>query len=112
MAVVYDDLGTLLRSPQVEAAIVATPDPTHESQVIAAGQAEKHGLCEKPMTTYAGCQRIATAIRASGVTFAMVYNNRCNTGLQHIKALLAAQAIGPVRSARALLASQAQDPQG
>ena len=78
---VYDDLDTLLRSPQVDAVIVATPDAMHEPQVIAAVQAGKHVLCEKPMTTtYAGCQRMATAIRASGMTFAMGYNNRFNTG--------------------------------
>jgi predicted dehydrogenase len=110
---VYDDLDTLLRSPQVDAVIVATPDAMHEPQVIAAVQAGKHVLCEKPMTTtYAGCQRMAAAIRASGVTFAMGYNNRFNTGLQRIKALLDAQAIGPVRYARALLITQNQDPQG
>jgi predicted dehydrogenase len=110
---VYDNLDALLRSPQVDAVIVATPDAMHEPQVIAAVQAGKHVLCEKPMTTtYAGCQRMAVAIRASGVTFAMGYNNRFNTGLQHIKALLEAQAIGSVRYARALLTAQAQDPQG
>src|SRR5262249_60113552 len=85
----------------------------HEPQVIAAVQAGKHVLCEKPMTTtYAGCQRMATAIRASGITFAMGYNNRFNTSLQHIKALLEAQEIGPVRYARALLITQNQDPRG
>jgi predicted dehydrogenase len=110
---VYDDLDALLRSPQVDAVIVATPDAMHELQVIAAVQAGKHVLCEKPMTTtYAGCQRMAAAIRASGMTFAMGYNNRFNTGLQHIKGLLEAQAIGPVRYARALLTAQAQDPRG
>jgi predicted dehydrogenase len=54
---VYDNVETLLRSPQVDAVIVATPDAMHESQVIAAAQAGKHVLCEKPMTTtYAGCK--------------------------------------------------------
>jgi 1,5-anhydro-D-fructose reductase (1,5-anhydro-D-mannitol-forming) len=110
---VYDDLAALLRSPQVDAVIVATPDAMHEPQVIAAAQAGKHVLCEKPMTTtYAGCQRMAEAIRASGITFAMGYNNRFNDGLQRVKALLAAGEIGPVRYARALLSAQAQDPRG
>ena len=110
---VYDNLDALLRSPQVDAVIIATPDAMHEPQVIAAVQAGKHVLCEKPMTTtYAGCQRMAAAIRASGVTFAMGYNNRFNTGLQHIKALLEAQEIGPVRYARALLITLNQDPRG
>jgi len=48
---VYDDLAALLRSPQVDAVIVVTPDATHEPQVIAAAHAGKHMLCEKPMTT-------------------------------------------------------------
>jgi predicted dehydrogenase len=110
---VYDNLHALLRSPQVDAVIVATPDATHEPQVIAAAQAGKHVLCEKPMTTtYAGCERMAAAIRASGITFAMGYNNRFNTGLQHIKAMLREGQIGQVRYARAFLTTQAQDPQG
>jgi 1,5-anhydro-D-fructose reductase (1,5-anhydro-D-mannitol-forming) len=113
IAEVYEDLAALLRSPQVDAVIVATPDAMHEPHVIAAARAGKHVLCEKPMTTTcAGCERMAAAIRASGITFAMGYNNRFNTGLQHIKALLEAGEIGPVRYARAFLTSQAQDPQG
>jgi 1,5-anhydro-D-fructose reductase (1,5-anhydro-D-mannitol-forming) len=107
----YDDLDTLLQNPQVEAVIVATPDAMHESQVIAAVEGGKHVLCEKPMTTTAaGCERMAVAVRASGMTFAMGYNNRFNTGLQRIKAVIDAGEIGPVRYARAILTSQVQDP--
>jgi predicted dehydrogenase len=110
---VYDNLDALLRSPRVDAVIVASPDAMHESQVIAAVQAGKHVLCEKPMTTtYAGCQRMAEAIRASGITFAMGYNNRFNSGLQRIKAMLDEGQIGQVRYARAFLTAQAQDPKG
>src|SRR5215813_7363562 len=110
---VYDNLDALLRSPQVDAVIVATPDAMHEPQVIAAVQAGKHVLCEKPMaTTYAGCQRMAEAIRASGITFAMGYNNRFSDGIQRIKALLDGGHIGPVRYARAFMTAAAQDPRG
>jgi predicted dehydrogenase len=106
-------LATLLQNPQVEAVIVATPDAMHEPQVIAAAQAGKHVLCEKPMTTTAaGCARMAEVVRASGITFAMGYNNRFNSGLQHIKAMLEAGEIGPVRYARSLLTTQMQDPKG
>ncbi len=108
----YDSLELLLQNPQVEAVIVATPDAMHEPQVIAAAQAGKHVLCEKPMTTTsAGCRRMAAAVRASGMTFAMGYNNRFNTGLQRIKALLDASEIGPVRYARAFMTTQVQAPQ-
>jgi predicted dehydrogenase len=108
----YDDLDALLENPDVDGVIVATPDAMHETQVIAAVQAGKHVLCEKPLTaTLAGCERIAEAVRASDVTFAMGYNNRFNTGLRHIKALLDADEIGPLRYARALLTTAAQDPE-
>ena len=109
----YDDLDALLRDPDVEGVIVATPDAAHEAQVIAAAQAGKHILCEKPMTaTLAGCERMAAAVRASGVTFAMGYNNRFNTGLRRIKGLLDAGEVGPLRYARALLTAAVQDPEG
>jgi len=104
---VYDDLHALLSNPQIDAVIVATPDAMHESQVIAAAQAGKHILCEKPMTTtYAGCQRMAEAVRASGVTFAMGYSMRFTTGLQQVAELLQAGRIGQVRYARALWTTQ------
>lgn len=110
---VYDDLATLLRSPQVDAVIVATPDATHEPQVIAAAQAGKHILCEKPLTTtVAGCQRMAAVLRSSPVTFAIGYTWRFNRGAQRIKAMLDAGAIGQVRYARGLLSTRAQDPEG
>jgi predicted dehydrogenase len=109
----YDSLDALLRSPRVDAVIVATPDAMHEPQVIAAARAGKHVLCEKPMaTTYAGCQRMAEAIRGSGITFAMGYNNRFSDGLQRIKALLDDGHIGQVRYARAFMTAAAQDPKG
>ena len=109
----YDCLDTLLQNSRVEAVIVATPDVMHESQVIAAAQAGKHILCEKPMTaTVVGCNRMAEAVRSSGVTFAMGYNNRFNTGLLRIKAMLEDGAIGSVRHARALMTTQVQDPSG
>jgi predicted dehydrogenase len=110
---VYDDLDALLRSPAVDAVIIATPDAMHEPQVIAAAQAGKHVLCEKPLTTTsAGCQRMAEAVRASGITFAMGYNNRFNPGLQLIRGLIAEGQIGQVRLARGFTTSQAQDPTG
>ena len=108
---VYDNLDDLLRSPQVDAVIVATPDATHEAQVIAAAQAGKHVLCEKPMTTtYAGCQRMAEAVGASGITFAMGYSLRFTTGLQRVASLLQEGRIGQVRYARALWTASLSDP--
>ena len=104
---VYDNLEALLQSPRVQAVIVATPDALHESQVIAAARAGVHVLCEKPMTTtYAGCQRMAEAVRANGITFAMGYSMRFKTGLQCVEQLLHEGRIGQVHYARALWTTQ------
>ena len=112
IAKAYGDLDQLLADPAVDAVIVATPDASHEPQVIAAAKAGKHVLCEKPMTTtLAGCERMAEAVRASGINFMMGYSNRFNSGTNKIKELMESGAIGPVRYARVLLTTHTQDPQ-
>lgn len=109
----YSDLDALLADPAVDAVIVATPDATHEPQVVAAARAGKHILCEKPMaTTPEACERMAEAVRAAGVTFAMGFSNRYNSGLQRIKQLLDEGAVGTVRHARSLLTTPQSDPEG
>lgn len=107
----YTDLGALLADPGVDAVIVASPDALHEPQAVAAARAGKHILCEKPMaTTHAGCERMAEAVRAAGVTFMMGYSNRFNSGTRQIKELMEAGDIGAVRCARALLTTPQRDP--
>ena len=44
-----NDLGKLLRHPQVDAVFIASPNHMHASQSISALNAKKHVLCEKPM---------------------------------------------------------------
>jgi len=107
----YTDLDALLADPKVDAVIVASPDATHEPQVIAAARAGKHILCEKPMsTTSASCRPMAEAVRKSGVTFAMGYDNRFNAGLRRIKEMMDAGEIGAVRYAHSHLTTAVSDP--
>ena len=56
------------------------------------------------------CKRMAEAVRTSGVTFAMGYDNRFNQGLQRIKELIEAGELGPVRYARTVLTTAVSDP--
>ncbi len=107
----YSDLEALLCDPNVDAVIIATPDTTHEAQAIAAARAGKHIFCEKPMSSTAqSCKRMVEAIRASGVTFAMGYDNRFNQGLQRIKAMIDGGEIGSVRYAHAYATTADSDP--
>jgi predicted dehydrogenase len=64
-------IGELLSDPNVDAVYVATPPSTHCDIAIAALQAGKHVLVEKPLaTSVADAQRIAAAAATSG-TFCM-----------------------------------------
>jgi 1,5-anhydro-D-fructose reductase (1,5-anhydro-D-mannitol-forming) len=66
IAKAYSGLGKLLAYLNVDAVVVASPDTTHEAQVIASASAGKHILCGKPMSSLESCKKIAKAVRASG----------------------------------------------
>src|SRR5271165_2365755 len=46
---VTDRLQELLEDPRIDLISVCSPDPTHAEHVIAALEAGKHVLCEKPL---------------------------------------------------------------
>ncbi len=58
----YDDPMVLVKDEQIDAVVVASSDPTHEQFVLAALEAGKPVLCEKPLAPdVAGCTRILDA---------------------------------------------------
>src|SRR5262245_16615400 len=62
----YSDYQKLLASPEIDAVVVATPNCVHKEVVLAALQAGKHVMCEKPMAvTFEECKAIEAAISAS-----------------------------------------------
>ncbi len=63
----YTDAAALIADPAVDALLVATPDATHADLTIAAIEAGKPALCEKPLaTTAADAQRVLRAELAAG----------------------------------------------
>jgi predicted dehydrogenase len=85
----------LLARPDVDAVVIASPNASHAEQAIAAAQAGKHILLEKPMAiTLEDCRKIVDAVRKAGVTCDMGYHRRLNPLAQHAKSLLAAGTLG------------------
>src|SRR5215475_6613550 len=58
----HTDWRELLRDAEVDAVYVATPVSLHAEQAVAAAEAGKHVLCEKPMALdAASCERMVAA---------------------------------------------------
>jgi predicted dehydrogenase len=85
----------LIVDPNIDAVYVATPVRYHAEQSIAAAQAGKHVLCEKPMAiTLADCDRMIDAGRANGVKLGIAYYRHFYPLVARIKSLLDAGEIG------------------
>ena len=91
----YDDLNALLADPEVNAVYVASPQDRHCGEMVAAAEAGKHVLCEKPMAMdVAECRRMVEACRTNGVRLSVAYYRRFYSKTQKMKALIEAGAIG------------------
>lgn len=95
--VAYESYQQMLADPQIEAVSVLTPNFTHAEISIAALNAGKHVLCEKPMaTTLADCEKMAEAARKTGKKLMIGQNQRLAAAHKKAKELLESGAIGDI----------------
>lgn len=74
---VYTDYRELLTDPEIKAVSIATPDHLHREMAVAAAEAGKHILVEKPLaTTVEDAAAIVRAARRAGVKLAVDFHNR------------------------------------
>lgn len=73
---VYAEADRLLADPAVEIVVVATPHRFHKQQVIAALEAGKHVICEKPLGLNLADAREIAAVADRCQRYASVYQNR------------------------------------
>ena len=93
----YATSAQLLADPLIDAVYIATPVRLHAAQAIAAAEAGKHVLCEKPMAmTVAECDDMIAACRSSGVTLGVAYYRHCYPVVARIRSILASGDIGDV----------------
>lgn len=70
-------LEDILENPAVDAVIVTSETNRHADLAVAAAQAGKNILCQKPMAlTLADCERMKQAAERAGISFAMAFQMR------------------------------------
>jgi len=76
----YTDYRKLLERDDISAVSIATPDFAHTEIAVAAAEAGKHILIEKPLaTSVEECEKIIAAVKAAGnIKFMVDFHNRWN----------------------------------
>jgi predicted dehydrogenase len=87
----------VLDLPGLDAVMVSSPIQFHEEAVVAALQAGKHVLCEKPLSnTVEACRRMLDAARGAGRTLATGFNHRYYPSIKFLKQAVDDGRIGTV----------------
>ncbi|HLS87834.1 MAG TPA: Gfo/Idh/MocA family oxidoreductase [Burkholderiales bacterium] len=82
----FSSLAELLAKSSAEVVVLATPSGLHAEQTIAAAQAGRHVITEKPMATrWNDGKRMVAACDAANVRLFVVKQNRRNATLQLLK---------------------------
>ncbi|MCG6902628.1 MAG: Gfo/Idh/MocA family oxidoreductase [Rhodobacter sp.] len=99
---VYPSEAAAISDPCVEAVILTTPNPAHESQVLGAADAGKHFYCEKPLSlTGDSARRMVRAMRAKGLTLGIGHERRFEPAMQTLEKMVSSGALGTVMHAEA-----------
>ncbi|HEX8142777.1 MAG TPA: Gfo/Idh/MocA family oxidoreductase [Pyrinomonadaceae bacterium] len=85
----YKHWQELLADEEVEAVYIATPVHLHAAQAIAAAEAGKHVLCEKPMAmSVSECERMIAACEEHRVRLGVAYYRHFYPVIDRIKTIL------------------------
>src|SRR5882762_8544378 len=91
----YLDWKKLLRDEEIDAVYIATPVHLHGAQAIAAAEAGKHVLCEKPMAMNAReCDQMIEACRTNKVKLGVAYYRHFYPVVERLKAIIKSGEIG------------------
>ncbi|UYN84999.1 MAG: Gfo/Idh/MocA family oxidoreductase [Microcella sp.] len=91
------DWRSVIDDPQIDVVDIVTPNDLHEEMVIAAAQAGKHIICEKPLSLNASsARRMLEAAEAAGITHATAFNFRRIPAVVFARQLIDEGAIGDV----------------
>jgi len=98
IATVSESYAALVESPQIDAIYNALPPNSHERWSIAALEAGKHVLCEKPFAMNAAeARRMVTAANASERLLIEAFHYRFHPYFHRVLEMLADDVIGDIR---------------
>jgi predicted dehydrogenase len=91
----YRDWHELLLDSEINSVYIATPVHLHAEQTIAAAEAGKHVLCEKPMALdVAQCDRMIAACNANDVKLGIAYYRHFYPVVRRVREIVDAGEIG------------------
>ncbi|MBB3113579.1 putative dehydrogenase [Paenibacillus phyllosphaerae] len=101
-SVVYSDYQELLKDETIDVIHVCTPNDSHAEISIAALEAGKHVLCEKPMAkTAADARLMLEAAKRTGKKLSIGYNNRFRADSRYLKEVCSQDELGEIYFAKA-----------
>lgn len=93
----YADFNDLLQDPNVDAVDICLPHHVHKAAAVAAANAKKHILIEKPLClTMDEAKEIEAAVTANGVTLMCAHNQVFMESVQQIKPRIEDGLVGDV----------------
>lgn len=91
----YKDYQKLLANPDINAVMIATPNCWHKEMVLAALQAGKHVMCEKPMAvSFEECKAIQGAVSRASQVVLFTMQLRYSPHYQELRRAIEAGKIG------------------
>jgi predicted dehydrogenase len=89
------DYAELLADPSIGMVVLATPNSQHPAQIIAAAQAGKAVMCEKPLAlTRADAVRAVQACKVAGVPLGVGQDKRYWPSMQELKRVVDSRVLG------------------
>jgi predicted dehydrogenase len=103
-ATVYTDYRQIVADPAIDLVDITTPHRLHYPVALAALEAGKHVLVEKPMAMHAAeAEHLVRTARERGLTFTVAENTRFVAAYQAAETVLRSGALGQIRLVRAFI---------
>lgn len=90
-----------LLATDVDAVVVCSENVLHAEMVIAAAEARKHVLCEKPLATTVGdARRMIAASERAGIILQVAFPVRFNSAIQRLQKMVVSEELGRIIAIR------------